>query len=526
MACGGPSPSHPDHAAGKRGLQLRQSFQIQNDIQGGPHTTELHPDSAAGLLYVTDSFGGIIAYELATPGKIVFHTYDSVHAFMRCTTMAVHEPSHTLYCAAVDEPGIALLDSRSGAIRNLGQDGTKTEGIQNLLVVGDVLYAPDAIAGLFKYDIKADGTLGPPTKLLDLAIERMDFDGTSLWLGGRDIGLIELGLDGAMRKLADLTGPVIRLKVHDGRAAVAQGSQGALLLDTSTGKVLAQPRPQCVVSAVEFQGDVFAYGCYTGVFAYDLVRQRVFGWSHETRCAMDLLFLNGQLLSLDWEFLEFYDLHPARASFDVDYPPGYILPPGDGTQFLVRNPGDQTLHLHGKAIDPHGQLEVTVPASTKPLEQFDVSTDEGQQGVAVTILRQGAYPKIGQPFPLKGFENSYVYSSALTCALQFPALQDIDWLTQRHLFPHGLTPKILTAQNYRVMGDDNYMDRLATLYIPLVVYSLENYIPGSLGVDTYNTLLNTSEYIDGGDNDNEYAVDANGNVMGYERVYWGLFAPR
>jgi hypothetical protein len=524
-----PEPSVTPLPALPLGLIRTNEWHIPDDPQGTSHSTEIVVDDDSGLIYIADSFGGVLGYKIDGKEDVVFHAHGD-SGQLHCNSIALHRASHSLYCVALDQMGVSIVDVPAGRIRELPRGPSKLIGYHNIVVVGDTLYAANALTGLDAFPIMTTGELGPLTHGLDkLAIERLATDGTTLFAAGSDIGLLQINRDLTTVTIAPLDGPVIRMRVHDGQAAIALGSQGALLIDVRTGETVAAQHPKCVVTSADFKPEVFAYGCYTGMYAYDLLQKRVFGWERMRFGALDTVFVKERLITTDWWYVYFYDLRRDGSVYDLDYPPGYVVQPGSSLSFVVRNPGDIPLHLRGAEVAPAAELSMTVPASSEPLTRLSITTDERVRSPAETIIvRQGAYPALGTTFPVKGLEGSYIYFSGMTCALQFPAMRDMGWLSAHGAFPRGLTPRVINAEGIHVGKDmeDVWMQSLAPLWAPVKFFSLEELYPADLGLNTYNALFNTDRFISGGDNDNEYFIDSNGIVVDYSRVYWGAFSPR
>lgn len=506
------------------GLERAQRRTLPNDSEGTPHGAALEADPDSGRLFVADTFGGVVAYD---PGA----TQPTFHAFqpgagVSCTTLARHGGSHTLYCAALDTPGVALIDDETGTIRQSNDGFLQGFGYRSLVVAGDVLYGAKVPSGVERRAIAPDGSLGAPTPLLDGAFQQLALDGATLYAAGTDLGLVAIADDGAVTAVAPLDGPVLRMRVREGRAAIALGSQGVVVVELTSGEVVAELHPPCTAISADVAGDVLAAGCYSGVYAYDLARERVFGWARAQFGIMDVVLSGSTLTALDWWHLDSHSVNPAGSARALDAPPGYLVQPGRALEITVRNPGDLTLHLDGQEIPPYGAVKVAVEASEETAE-LELRADEGTEAdeTVVVIARDDHLPGIGAPFLIPGMEKRLVSFSSGTCALQWPELDDLAWLTARGKAPGGWTPIVIApdAADSAATVAPWVQDGMPVVWSPLEIVSLGALLPGKSGDETYFEDIDPGRVIPGGDDEAQFWVDGAGIVHWFERAYGGSY---
>lgn len=498
----------------------------------------------------------------------------------RCTTIAVHQPSHTLYCAAGDQLQLASFDvSDPGAPAPRGPTTAVSPaepGYRRVVVLGDTLYLAAFDRGLLRAPIMAGGALGAfvPTGLggsvLDLAGE-----GDRLVALVRERGLVQLRAeaDGSATPVGSpllLEGPLLRLAVEGGRAAVALGSRGFALVDlTAAGPVLRWRRePETVVEAVALSGARLLAGTNSGPYLYDLSEPqepRLAGFQPTAVTTMQVLFAGELGVSVEWRSLTTYQLEPAGSVLEVENSPGYVVPEGHGVALAVRNPGDRTLTaavfpLRSSApfvtreVGPGQTAELELSAALleqerrTDLSSFRVGAVEnipyrvGAEDNFV-VLRSTQLPALGQPFPSLRADPGAPPPAALPlpgrptrvvflvpdCVQQWFELEELAWLNRRAESVLGATPVVLfagTAHDGELRWEQGgFMplwgaQGLTRSGLPQFYGSL-GALPTAKPADVFAERF-SSLRIRGPDVTADYSIDAAGRVVNFERNYRGL----
>ncbi|HVH98917.1 MAG TPA: hypothetical protein VM869_09410, partial [Enhygromyxa sp.] len=323
-----------------------------------------------GHVYVANSNSGLAAMRLEPDGGVTL-TYsgppESEH--VRCTSVAVHAPSNTLYCGS-DEPLFAdvatlvLFDLSSPGQPVLRERFELIElSTRDLVVLGDQLLVHHFHGGLWTAAIGSDGTL---TQLADTGIEGNARVSTAV--GDRIVTLFgDVEGPGAELRLLDptdwceldrmsLSGPPVGLSADASgapRVAVGLGSGGMAVVDV-IGDELSFARllePPAVVTHGLLDGELAAAVTLSGVFAWSLPEQaeqaaRLFGFGPaaqlDHRRAGNMLhglFVDGEILTSDWLHVERWALDPSGEVVDLDVPRGLYLAPAGPIRWRVRNPG-------------------------------------------------------------------------------------------------------------------------------------------------------------------------------------------
>jgi hypothetical protein len=159
---------------------------VPNDFGGTPHLFDL---LVSDRLYLANSFGTAVAYDVSDDG-LSLALPPGAALLARCTSLALHDASRRLYCAAVDLPTVALLNADTG---NVVPPGNLLSGFgrgyRDLHVVGDLLYLAAFDAGLQRAPIHPDGSLGDLETVLDGEVVGVDGDAARLVVLDRARGL-------------------------------------------------------------------------------------------------------------------------------------------------------------------------------------------------------------------------------------------------------------------------------------------------------------------------------------------------
>lgn len=387
-----------------------------------------------GHVYAANSNLGIAAMRLEPDGRLT--TVDrgvDYEAGRRCTTLAVHAPSDTLYCgadAAVDGTAeIEIIDlSTPGAPTLRGGLALVDSEVRDIEVVDDTLIINQFDAGISTAKIEADGEL--------VALEHSGVDGNarvSVAVGERIVTAFadpagagtELRLYDASAREAwvelgrlSLSGPPLWASADvDGgpRVAVALGSGGLALVDVDadTLELATTLAPPAVVTAPVLVGEQVFAVTLSGVFAYELdgeLEPRLFGFaaaaplgSQRSGNMLHGTWHAGELLTSDWLYVERWAVDPDGEVVELDVPRGIYLPPDGGpVRWRMRNPGSLALRVElwrGRervwtgAIAAQSELEVELDAATR---RALLDADAPRVGLSVRVF-DPAIPSRGEP---------------------------------------------------------------------------------------------------------------------------------
>ena len=377
-------PGTPDVPSRRRGLRLVGSARAEWNPAGGPHLDEIltHGDH----VYVANSFHGVTTFALDGEGAPALATpWPAVEPPIRCTTIALHAPSETLYCSAPDAGHYAAETGVLATLRtNDAADPSVIAAVAvldvgtpfaDLAVSGDTLYAAALGEGLLTMALDADGTPHPPerTGLGSMTYKVAGLDGGQVaWLD-RDLGLV-VGTSAPL-VAARPDGPLLDLDVADATDAtdalvvVALGSEGARVYgyDGAALSELHAVQPRCVVAGVALTAPYLGVACTSGLYVYDLSsdKPRLFGFHPAQRVGLDVAATPlGQLVFSDWHALTALAIDPTGDVLDVEVDRGRYVRPGAHTSLTVRNPGARELYVAPILIGSGQPLAppVTVPA--------------------------------------------------------------------------------------------------------------------------------------------------------------------
>lgn len=353
-------------------------------------------------VYVANSSLGVAVMSLDENGGVtltdVGSTYDD---FLRCTTVAVHAPSDTLYCGADapfgPTPGgrIERYDvSTPGRAIWLDSFFIEEWSTRDIEVVGDRLLISQFDAGLWAARIDAQGGL---SELQDAAVEgNVRF---TVGVGDRIVALLgDVAGDGAQLRLLDaetfaeldrlpLRGPPLGLSADaEGlpRVAVGLGSGGMAIvsIDGDTLSIDRSIEPPAVVTTGLVAGELAIAVTLTGAFAYELdAAPRMFGFGPSGKLGMQRagnmlhgVLHEGELLTSDWLWVERWAIDRAGEVVDLDVPRGIFLPPEGPVRWRMRNPGEQRLRgelwaeeekLWEVEVDPGEVVDVYISAELR-----------------------------------------------------------------------------------------------------------------------------------------------------------------
>ncbi|EDM80801.1 hypothetical protein PPSIR1_12998 [Plesiocystis pacifica SIR-1] len=410
----------------------------------GPHLAEpvLHRFGEQVFLYVANSNDTVATYEVTPAGTLVLTDERAPGVDeVRCTTLAIHEPSASLYCGNDD---VSALDRYSLADPTRPvRDGQwplydDFRGLAaDLEVHGDRLLIGSWDLGLVSMGIGPDGQLDG--ELVEAGIEgnfrRLTSAGEGrVWALTADRGvlMLEHAGAGAFTELAQLPidGPAMDLgfdQDHAGeggleRAAVALGSMGAQIVEWDGQSLRAgtSVHPPGVVSAADLDGDALAAVTLTGAYLYDLradAHERVAdrpggGWAPDEPPVAGYLddgrwtsveregsllharMFEGELFMTDWNYIE-------RVGVDLDgYPVGIDIQRAayhaEGDAWIgvgVRNPGAvvqrvELLGVGGVVLNTAELGPFETAALYFPAERFELANPE----LVIAVVRERGLP--------------------------------------------------------------------------------------------------------------------------------------
>jgi hypothetical protein len=398
LACAPPEPPVTDIVAG---ITLRDGTMVTTE----DHLVEVVVHE--GHLYVANSNLAAGAVRLEPDGTLTLTDEgENYSALIRCTSLTVHAPSDTLYCANDRPFNSAIPTVRIADISTPGRiewrDSFELEGFgtRDLEVVGDRLLIQQFHEGLWTADISPSGELSGLTdtgvsgnarvsKAIGDRVVTLfgDVEGT-----GAELRLFSFGRAGmddwTELDRMSLSGPPLGLSVDAGggpRAAVGLGSGGMALIDVEADELrLARMfEPPAVVTQGLVDGPIVAAVTLSGVFAWSLddadpeVEPRAFGFGASAQAGhkragnmLHGLFHEGELITTDWLFVERWALDPDGEIVELDLPRGVYVGPEGPIRWRVRNPGALSVRAEFWAnrkpvleqiIEPGEVVELEIP---------------------------------------------------------------------------------------------------------------------------------------------------------------------
>lgn len=335
-----------------------------------PHLVEVVV--VGDLLYVANSNDAFAIYRIGDGelAPILDHP-TGVTGDRRCTTLAVHEPSASLYCGNDEYSGVLRYDvgDPSKPMRDDEDFNPPLTGLRvhDLLVVGDRLLMARYEHGLASARIDPAGRLSALHEQAELGnLRKLDVDAAGrVWALTGDRGLLVLEVDPAdsshwvERWQLDLDGPALGLGVEGSRGAIGLGSAGLAIVSLDEhGLALTHAlRPAGVVTAADIHGDVAVAATLMGVFVYDL--REIAAWPSDPRGEQP------------------------RAAFDE----GGARLLGHALAGPWDHPGGKGGMLDGVLHERDGELEL-ITSDWRWLERFAIELD----GFPATVdLRRGEY---------------------------------------------------------------------------------------------------------------------------------------
>jgi hypothetical protein len=380
------------------GLSVRGSASFSPD----DHLVEILVHE--GHVYAANSWSGVGVLRLEPNGGLeVVERGVEVFGEVRCTSLAVHRGSDTLYCAGDSPqqfepriPAIEVFDlADPGHPERLEPFELMNWSVRDIVVVGDTLLVHQLSDGLWTAKIAADGSLGELE-------ERVEVEGnarTSVVVGERVVmAFADPEGQGTQLRLYEpdtwterarlsLAGPPLGLSAEAGgaRVAVGLGSGGAAIVEVGPDSLHLGPtlEPPAVVTHALVEGDLGFAITLSGVFAYALdgPEPRLFGFGAEGTQGdrrnggmMHGLLHEGELLTSDWTWIERWAVDPAGEVVALDVPRGIYVPTEGPVRWQLRNPGPLPLraefwyrrqHLFDVDVASEGLTAVELPAKLR-----------------------------------------------------------------------------------------------------------------------------------------------------------------
>ncbi|PRP91290.1 hypothetical protein ENSA5_56390 [Enhygromyxa salina] len=425
----------------------------------GDHLTEMVVHE--GHVYAANSWSGIGALRLEDDGGLTVTDHgDEGFGATRCTTLALHAASDTLYCSGdsppatdPDQPRIERFDlSEPGRPVKLDPFLIVHWSVRDVAVAGDTLLIHQFDDGLWTAKIGADGQLSE--------LQRAPLKGNarvSVAVGERVVtAFAGPAGQGAQLRLLDpntweelarlsLDGPPLGLSADaDGqpRVVVGLGSGGMALVEVGPASLTLTRTltpPAVVTHGIVSQGLAFAI-TLSGVFAYSLDgvedgdEPHMFAFGAEGTKGdkregnmLHGLLHDGELLTSDWTWIERWRVDPDGEIVALDIPRGVHVGPEGSIHWQLRNPGPVPLraefwyrreHLFEVDVNASGLTKVELSPELRAKFEADEPTShlairihdpsvarEGQplSTSSFTIVQREADdpvpPAIGDPFP-------------------------------------------------------------------------------------------------------------------------------
>lgn len=331
---------------------------------------------------------------------------------VRCTTLALHGGSDSLYCGSDDGRGIARyaiadpsapqLDGLREAMLDPVTAQPEALFVRDLEVVGDHLYLARFSHGLARMPIDAAGQLGA-LEVVPLAgnVRRLAGDAQGrLWVLGLDrLSLLDAQTLDELAGVA-LDGPALDLAVWGDEAIVAQGSMGARMfaLRGDALEPVATLEPPAVVSAVDLREDVAAVVGLTGAWLYDRREgepPRAAGfrssgaWHFGTRTGSMLYARIGDddLLVSDWNFVSRFGLDPSGEAVGLDLARAVYVAGEDASVAIpLRNVGVHPLDVELYAVGGERLAALTLAGGETTRVELDAASFEIDVPTLVSLI--------------------------------------------------------------------------------------------------------------------------------------------
>ena len=360
-------------------LQLGRAI-IDYRSGASPHLGEVAV--ADGAFFVANSFNGVAAFAVDASGAVSLVTEQRyAPTTPRCTTIALHPPSGTLFCSAGDRRGplpaveqvtaVTSYDAvrpQALVVRDLAALRTDLF-VASLHVMGDYLLLAAFERGLWQAPILAGGALGAPVRLpfADDAVG-VASSGELVVVLDRDAGLRlgrRSGVDVvAQGRAAALAGPALHVSVEGTRASVALGSEGAQLFELGEQgpRPIASVRPRCAVVSSALRGDAWAVVCISGLYLYELSggEPRLRAYFPAQTAMLGAGFVGEHLVVSDWGAASAFRMDLGGQVVCADPPRGLRTGRGGALTLPVHNPAEAQLRVDVDLVSERGLTTVAI----------------------------------------------------------------------------------------------------------------------------------------------------------------------
>jgi hypothetical protein len=355
-----------------------------------------------GYVYVANSSLGISAMSLDDNGGVTLTDVGSEYEdYHRCTNLAVHAPSDTLYCGSDAPYGPDVVRIEVFDISTPGDPEWRTQleieewATRDLEVIGDQLLIHHFEGGLWTAQIDAEGNLSQLSKTEVEGNVRVSVgvDGRVVSLlgdpdaDGAELRLLEAGTFTELDRLP-LRGPPLGLSADaegGARVGVGLGSGGMAIVAVEGDTLVLERRlePPAVVTSGLVAGDLAIAVTLSGAFAWELGgdEPRMFGFGPSAKLGFSRagnmlhgVIHEGELLTSDWLWVERWAIDRRGEVLALDVPRGIYLQPEGPVRWRMRNPGEIGLRAElwadrdpfwSAEVGPGEVVEVELPASVR-----------------------------------------------------------------------------------------------------------------------------------------------------------------
>ncbi len=571
----------------ERVVGLERLDQLEFPFEG-PHLGEIA--FMGDVVYVANSHDALTAVRLKADGglEMTLDRPPTIGALVRCTTLAVHAPSKTLFCAS-DRGRPLAYDLSEPTVPRLRKPALDEPdfSVRDLFIDGDRLLLARFDEGLWYAEIAEDGDIGELLRVdaLPANIHHVAAEGERVVALTAESELVSLRrAEAGYSVLASLTldGPALDLSLRGERVAVALGSAGAAvveLADPAAPRLRELVTPPSVVTSADLEGDALAVIGLNGAYLYALEAggaARLAGyvqqgsWDHTSAgAALSGRFVGGDLIVSDWSYINRLEPRLDGEAVGLELPASVYRSPGASVTVAARNPGAVSLRVQvsntdkvvifDELVEPGAVARVTVaPAllveeATQHLgvlaveegaSQHELSTSDERSVLVVTRdAAPGVRPAPGEAFPVAGFadedgaleslplanQRSRVMFHSIDCAAMWPVIQDAAWLARHGALDDGARVVLLSEHDI----DHNGASRRWRLEdLTRGHYYDSNFTPPEVfefnqpSPNLYNDVFLVQQMISGAAHPTDYLVGADGVVEAVEREYRGAYPLR
>lgn len=550
------------------------------------HLGELAP--VGDRIYVANSFDGLAAYQLGAEGQLVLTLDKPADPVPRCSTLAIHEPSASLFCGSDRSDSLAAFSIADPSIPVL-RDAAALPGpqmfVRDIFVKDDTLWLARFDEGLWNARIAPDGTLSELAKTSVAGNVRfVDATSQGVVVATSDRGLLLIDTTSAVpAEIASmpLSGPPVDLAARDSRAVVALGSQGALVVSSESLAIEMEVHPPGVVVAVDIDGPWLAATTLSGTYLYEITDgvPRLAGYAQTNAVGTDAAFVAGDLIVSDFFYVDRYFLRPGGHVTQLDAPRGAYFRAGESARLPLHNPG--ALPLQATVRDELGRLlaeKYVPPGQTVSFEMpwnlfegllkpmfhdtsvrietsypADLASDEpswrlnSKESIATLLVRPAdADPAlVGRPAPGDTFPEAWMtvdgavsilplkQKSRITfystdCIAMWAQLEDSAWLARRGLLDDGAMPVFVSHEDAPGFGFPKRFALEDMMFAQFGQYGLPEVAAqnAKFGSDLYEGGFWLGRIIAGASHPTDYLVDDAAVVLAVEREYRGAFPLR